>query len=145
MPGHLRTTLALVSCLVAVVVAVPAQATPTAMERRLVDRINDARSSYGLRQLRIAPKLSRGASSWSRHLVRRDAFHHASLRSGTGEIIAWGTCSDFGPGRAVRMWLASSGHRALLLRRGFRVIGTGWRRGPWRGYGCVEMAVARFR
>ena len=67
------------------------------------------------------------------------------LRSGTGEIIAWGTCSWFRPAQAVRMWLNSSGHRALLMRPGFRVIGTGWNRGPWRGYSCVEMAVARFR
>ena len=43
------------------------------------------------------------------------------------------------------MWLDSPGHRALLLRPGFRYVGTGWTRGTWRSYGCVEMAVARFR
>ena len=145
MPGQLRTTLALLSCVVAVAVAAPAQAAPTEMESRLVERINDIRASHGLRQLRVGQKLSQGARSWSRHLVRRDSFHHASLRSGTGEIIAWGTCSWFRPAQAVRMWLNSSGHRALIMRPGFRVIGTGWNRGPWRGYGCVEMAVARFR
>ena len=142
----MRTTLALLASVVAVTVAAPAQAAPSDMERRLAERINDARASHGLRQLRLSSRLAESASDWSRHLMRRDAFHHGSLRNGTGEVIAWGTCSHFGPGRAVRMWLASSGHRALLLRRGeFRVVGTGWRRGPWRGYGCVEMAVARFR
>ena len=145
MPGHLRTSLALLSCAAAVALAAPAQAAPSDMERRLVEKINDARAAHGLRQLRISSRLGDSASDWSRHLMRRDAFHHGSLRSGTGEVLAWGTCRWFTPARAVRMWLNSSGHRALLLRPGFRAVGTGWTRGPWRSYGCVEMAVARFR
>jgi len=145
MPGHLRTSLALVSCVAAVALAAPAQAAPSDMEKRLVERINDTRASHGLRKLRVSSRLDESASDWSRHLMRQDAFHHGSLRSGTGEVIAWGTCEWFRPARAVTMWLNSPGHRALLLRPGFRVVGTGWTRGPWRGYGCVEMAVARFR
>jgi len=144
MPGHLRT-FALFSCVVAFVLAAPAQAAPTEMEERLVKRINEVRAAHGLRQLRYSGRLGEGASDWSRYLMRRDSFHHGSLRAGTGEVIAWGTCEWFRPGRAVRMWMRSSGHRALLLRRGFRAVGTGWARGPWRSYGCVEMAVARFR
>jgi uncharacterized protein YkwD len=147
MSGHLRTPLALLACVFALAVAAaPAQAAPTVMEKRLVARINDTRAAYGLRRLTIGPKLSAGAQSWSRHLLRRDSFYHASgLRSGTGEILAWGTCSWFTPAQAVRMWLRSPGHRALLLRPGFRFVGTGWTRGAWRSHGCVEMAVARFR
>jgi uncharacterized protein YkwD len=144
MPGHPRAFLALLTCVVAFVAAAPAQAAPSA-EQRLVKRVNEARADHGLRQLRPASKLSAGARAWSRHLMRQDAFHHARLSAGTGEILAWGTCSWFRPARAVRMWLASSSHRALLLRPGFRVLGTGWSRGSWRGYGCVEMAVVRFR
>ena len=145
--GHLRTLLALCCCVVvAAVAAGPAQAAPTTMEKRLVDRINDARAAHGLRQLRIRSGLTAGAHSWSRYLIRRDSFHHAGgLRPGTGEIIAWGTCSWFSPAQSVRMWLDSPSHRALLLRPSFRFVGTGWTRGAWRSYGCVEMAVARFR
>ena len=147
MPGHLRTLLALCCCcvIVAAVAVGPAEAAPTTMEKRLVARINDARSAHGLRQLRIREGLSDGAHSWSRYLLRRDSFYHASLSPGVAEIIAWGTCSWFTPAQSVRMWLNSSSHRALLLRPGFRFVGTGWTRGPWRSYGCVEMAVARFR
>jgi uncharacterized protein YkwD len=145
MPGPVRAPLALLVCTCALVLAAPAQAAPSTMEKRLVNRINDARADHGLRKLRLGPRLSRGAHAWSRHLMRADSFHHARLRPGTGEILAWGTCSWFRPAQAVRMWLNSSGHRALLLRPGFRVVGTGWSRGAWRGYGCVEMAVARFR
>lgn len=115
------------------------------MEKRLVAKINETRAAHGLRKLRTGPLLQSGAHAWSRHLVRADAFHHASLAAGTGEIMAWGTCAWFTPLRAVRMWLNSSSHRALLLRPGFRYVGAGWSRGTWRRYNCVEMAVARFR
>ena len=145
MPGRLKTLIALLTCVCAFVATTPAQAAPNPMERRLVERINDTRAAHGLRRLQPRPLLMRGAHSWSLHLVRADSFHHARLASGTGEILAWGTCDWFGPARAVRMWLNSSSHRALLLRPGFRYIGTGWTRGSWRSYGCVERAVARFR
>jgi uncharacterized protein YkwD len=145
MSGRLATTLALVTCICALAAAAPAQGSLNWGEKRLVARINDARAAHGLRQLRVRGTLSRGAHSWSRHLMRSDSFHHARLASGTGEVLAWGTCSWFRPAQAVRMWLNSAGHRALLLRRGFRYVGTGWTSGAWRGYGCVEMAVARFR
>ncbi len=133
------------TCVCAVALAAPAQAAPNQIEKRLVERINDMRAAHGLRHVRIAPGLSRGAHSWSRYLVRADSFYHARLAPGTGEIIAWGTCSWFTPAQAVRMWLDSPGHRVLLLRPGFRFVGAGWTRGSWRGYGCVKMAVARFR
>ncbi len=144
MSGHMRTPIALIACLVALVVAAPSQAAPTKMEKRLVVKINNTRAAHGLRKLRIGPNLSQGAHYWSRFLIRRNAFYHARLRSGTGEILAWGTCAWFSPARAVRMWLNSPGHRALLLRPGFRFVGTGWTRGNFRGR-CAEMAVARFR
>lgn len=145
MSRRLRTVFALLTCICALAAAVPAQGSLNWGEKRLVARINDARAAHGLRQLRVSGTLSRGSHSWSRHLMRADSFHHARLAAGTGEILAWGTCSWFKPAQAVRMWLNSPGHRALLLRRGFRYVGTGWSSGAWRGYGCVEMAVARFR
>ncbi|HXV33889.1 MAG TPA: CAP domain-containing protein [Gaiellaceae bacterium] len=146
MSGHLGK-LAVVTCVFALAFAAgPAQAGPTPIEKRLVKHINTARAAHGLRPLKVGTRLNAGARSWSRHLVRRDSFHHASdLRPGTGEIIAWGTCNWFNPRQAVRMWLGSPGHRALMLRPGFRFVGTGWTRGAWRSYGCVKMAVARFR
>jgi uncharacterized protein YkwD len=145
MPGRLGITLALLTCICTLAAAAPAQASLNWGEKRLVERINDARAAHGLRQLRVRGTLSRGAHAWSRHLMRADSFYHARLAAGTGEILAWGTCSWFRPAQAVRMWLDSPGHRALLLRPGFRFVGTGWTRGAWRGYDCVEMAVARFR
>ena len=146
MPGHLRTLLALCCCIVRRSSPPrPPRPRPTPIEKRLVERINDVRAAHGLRQLRIGPRLNQGAHSWSRYLVRARLLPPRQPRPGTGEILAWGTCSWFTPAQAVRMWLDSPGHRALLLRPGFRFVGTGWTRGAWRSYGCVEMAVARFR
>jgi uncharacterized protein YkwD len=147
MPRPVKTLIALLVCAGALALAAPAQsAAPTPMEQRLITKINQTRAAHGLRKLRLGPTLQSGSHAWSRHLMRADSFHHSSqLGAGTGEILAWGTCSWFTPLRAVRMWLNSPSHRALLLRRGFRYVGTGWTAGNWRGYSCVEMAVARFR
>jgi uncharacterized protein YkwD len=145
MPRKLKTAVALLTCTGVLAAAAPAEAAPTTMEKRLVARVNDARTDRGLRKLRIRSGIQTGAHLWARHLIRADSFHHARLSAGTGEILAWGTCSWFSPNAAVRAWLRSSSHRALLLRGSFRIVGAGWVRGSWRGYGCVEMAVARFR
>jgi uncharacterized protein YkwD len=147
MPGPVKTLIALLVCAGALALAAPAQsAAPTPMEQRLITKINQTRAAHGLRKLRLGPAIQRGSHAWSRYLMRADSFHHSSqLRAGTGEILAWGTCGWFTPLRAVRMWLNSPSHRALLLRPGFRYVGTGWTAGNWRGYSCVEMAVARFR
>ena len=141
----MRTTLALLGCLGALALAAPAQAAPTTLEKRLIAKINDVRAAHDLRRLRLGAGIQRGAHAWSRHLRRTDSFHHAGLAQGTGEVLAWGTCEWLTPRLAVRMWLDSPPHRALLLRPGFRRVGAGWARGPWRSYGCVEIAVARFR
>jgi uncharacterized protein YkwD len=145
MPNPLTTVVALLASAGVLALAAPAEAAPTTMERRLVAQINDARADRGLRKLRIGPAIQAGAHSWARHLRRADAFYHARITAGTGEVLAWGTCSWFSPAAAVRAWLRSSSHRRVMLRPGFRFVGAGWSSGSWRGYGCVEMAVARFR
>jgi uncharacterized protein YkwD len=145
MPNPLTTVVALLASAGVLALAAPAEAAPTTMERRLVAQINDARADRGLRKLRIGPAIQAGAHSWARRLRRADAFYHARISAGTGEVLAWGTCSWFSPAAAVRAWLRSSSHRRVMLRPGFRFVGAGWSPGSWRGYGCVEMAVARFR
>ena len=145
MPKPLATAVSLLACTGVLALAAPAETAPTTMERRLIAQINDARSERGLRKLRIGPTIQVGAHSWARHLRLSDSFHHARVRAGTGEVLAWGTCSWFNPAAAVRAWLRSPSHRYVMLRPGFRFVGAGWSRGSWSRYSCVEMAVARFR
>jgi uncharacterized protein YkwD len=141
----LRTSVALLVCVAALLVASPAPAGPSFNERRIIAKINHIRADHGLRTLRVGPRLQRGAHGWARHLLRTDSFYHSRLAPRTGENIAWGTCSWFSPRESVRAWMRSSSHRALILDRRFRRIGAGWVRGSWSGHSCVEMAVVRFR
>jgi uncharacterized protein YkwD len=146
MPRTILVLLAVLVCAAILGIAVPtAGAGPTRMETRLVAKINDSRAAHGVRRVRIGSRLTRGAHRWAVYLLRADAFYHGRLAAGTSEIIAWGTCSYMSPRRAIWMWLGSSSHRPYLLDRGARHVGTGWATGRWRGYNCVEMAVARFR
>jgi uncharacterized protein YkwD len=138
--------LAVLACVAVLAAAVPAAgAAPTRMEKRLVAKINDTRAAHGLRRLRIGSRLAQSAHRWSLYLLRADSFFHARLAAGTCENLAWGTCGYMSPAAAVRMWLSSSSHRANLLDRDNRYVGTGWTVGRWQGYGCVKMVVARFR
>lgn len=146
MPRPLPLLLALIACAAVFGLSAPtAGSAATRAERRLIGKINDARAAHGLRRLRASARLGLGAHRWSVRLLAADSFAHARLASGTGEILAWGTCDYLSPRRAVRMWLNSASHRPILLGRGVRYVGAGWAAGRWRGYGCVKMAVARFR
>jgi uncharacterized protein YkwD len=145
MPRTPLILVAMVLCGLALGAASPAQAAPTRAELKLIARINDARAAHGLRKLKPSARLHRGARRWAGHLLRSGSFYHSSLAAGTSENLAWGTCSWINARAVVRMWMNSSAHRANLLRRGVSRVGTGVRRGPWRGYGCVRMYVARFR
>jgi uncharacterized protein YkwD len=145
MPSPPRTALAVLACAGVLAAAAPSDAAPSPAEKRLVSRINDVRAAHGLRKLRISLRLSQNAHSWAVYLLRSDSFYHGRIASGTAENIAWATCSWARPRTIVRMWMNSSSHRSLLLARGFRYVGPGLAAGSWRGYGCVRMAVARFR
>ncbi len=59
MSGHLRKTILLLACVGALALAAPAQADPSWAEKRLAAKINDARDSRGLRQLRFATQAGR--------------------------------------------------------------------------------------
>jgi uncharacterized protein YkwD len=125
--------------------AAPAEAAPTRSEKRLAARINHVRDAHGLRKVRISATLNRSAHRWAVHLRRSDSFYHARLASGTAESLALATCSSASPRRLVRMWLRSSAHRAIVLDRSARRVGPGVNAGPYRGYRCIRVAVARLR
>jgi uncharacterized protein YkwD len=145
MPRPPRVALATLACAGIRGAAAPADAAPTRSEKRLLARINHVREAHGLRKVRISATLNRRAHSWAVHLRRSDSFYHARLVSGTAENLAWGTCSWATARVLVRMWMRSSSHRAVMLDRSARRLGPGVSIGRYRGYGCVRMAVARFR
>ncbi len=105
---------------------------------RMVEAFNDARAKRGLPPLREAPKLMRTARGYAGHLIRSDSFGHGSsyARAGfrqAGEILAMNRGWSRRTGPALRMWLHSPGHAALILSRSFRYVGVGPARGNFGG------------
>lgn len=146
--GH-RTRLALLIALAALIAAAFTCAAAS-KERRLysvgrletgvLETINALRVERGLRPLRLSPALSAAAEEHSREMALDGYFAHES-RDGSsyvarvrrhyeprgrpwevGENLLWAS-PWVGVREALRMWLVSPRHRAVLLYRGWREIG----------------------
>ena len=107
----------------------------------IVGEINAARAEHRLAPLRLSPALGRAAVSHTVDMAVRGFFSHRS-HEGTpawlrltrfytpagfrrwriGEALLWHT-GVLSPATAVRDWLASPEHRAVLLAPDFREIG----------------------
>jgi uncharacterized protein YkwD len=105
---------------------------------------NEIRAGKGLPELRQAARLRQAAVGHSRDMVADRYFEHTTPKGQTmvdrilraryvredqgwmlGENLAWGTGSLSTPRGAVESWMASPGHRANIVKRGYRDIGVG--------------------
>jgi len=105
---------------------------------RMFDAINEVRANHGLAPLRAAPKLLHAAGRKARAVIRSDSFNHGSSYRNTGfrtagEAMAYNRGWSTRTGAAIRMWLRSPGHRALVLSQSFRYVGAGIARGRFGG------------
>ena len=126
----------------------------TSSEASILGAVNSVRAAHGLGPLRSDGTLIRAARSHSNTLMRTDAFTHGSFAARLaafgargprfGENLAWGTGSRASASSIVHAWLASPGHRANLLRPGFRRIGIGARVGTFQGHGGATIVTADF-
>ena len=109
-------------------------------ERAIVRAINRARASHGAaRAAPPPPARPRRRRAHALDAAPRDYFAHGAFAQRVrryvrfrrvGETIAMTTrCSAR---RVVRMWMSSAPHRAVLLARGFRSVGTRPPRRPAR-------------
>ena len=106
--------------------------------------LNAQRGRHGLGSLRANARLRRAATEHSRAMVRRRFFGHVGpaelsllgrvrrtrYLAGAGgwiigENIGYGRWPHGTPASMVRSWMRSSGHRAIILRAGFRAVGIG--------------------
>jgi len=151
-----------VICCCAVCAWQPAQASANRarldrVERRVVRIINRIRAHHGLRRLKASRSLSRAASGHSTDMLSRNFIGHASsdgtsmgqrVRRYTGahwigETIA--VVSGHGTARrAVRLWMHSPPHRAVILDGGFRRIGLGVASGSPAGEAAAATVTADF-
>jgi uncharacterized protein YkwD len=126
----------------------PAVASIASANQATLCLINQVRRKHHLRPLKLSKKLSKAARRHSRSMVKHRFFQHGNYmhrirKSGylsharswsTGENIAWGSGFYATPRAIFTLWMHSPGHRANILRRGFREIGIGIHRGaPVRG------------
>ncbi len=126
------------------------------VERAVLCLMNRVRSSYGLRPLRVNRCLDRSAERHARDMVAHRYFAHGSTngrsfvqraarfgyepRAGAwtvGENLAWGAGPSARASWIVAAWLRSPGHRANILRPGFRHVGVAVVRGVPNGIGGV--------
>ena len=144
----MRRIAALLAVSAGLVVALPA--TPVAAkpaEVAMVQAINKYRHAYGLRSLRPAYSLFASAGRYSHRMMRSDYFGHmsripvASRWRAAGETIEWHAGWRLRPRAAVRRWMRSPSHRAVLLSRRFTRIGVGRARGRY-GRKMATMWVA---
>jgi len=113
--------------------------------KAMADRINAVRADHGLRPLKVAPKLMGSSRRYVKRMMRHDSFSHGSafrvpgFRT-SGEMLAYDRGWRLKPGPAIRMWLGSPGHRALMLSNSFRYVGASPARGRFGG-GLTTMWV----
>ncbi len=123
--------------------ALPAAATASSAQKRMLDRVNAVRAHHGLKPLRFAKSLSQSAARYSHTMMSRDYFGHGSrihasrrFRS-LGEILEIHRGKRIGIGRALRQWMHSPGHRSVILSSHFRFAGAGFSRGSFQGRGAT--------
>ena len=105
---------------------------------------NQIRADDRLPRLREDNRLHKAALGHSRQMVAKRFFDHTTPSGVTmvdrilrahyvreddgwmlGENLAWGTGSFATPRGAVQAWMKSAGHRANILKRGYRELGVG--------------------
>lgn len=107
-------------------------------EKRVVELVNEIRSSYGLGTLKLNEKLSSVAREKSNNMQQLKYFSHTSPTYGSpfdmmksfgityntaGENIAMGYST---PETVVDAWMNSEGHRANILNSSYKEIGVGY-------------------
>ncbi len=124
---------------------------------------NEVRRDRGLPRLKENRRLRRAAAKHSADMVRRGYFSHTApgdlrfvdrvLDAGyvradegwmLGENLAWGTGELATPREIVRAWMHSRGHRATVLKRGYREVGIGVRLGVPSDAGVGVTVTADF-
>jgi uncharacterized protein YkwD len=130
-----RAAVAIVAVLTGLAVA-----SSSAAANPMVGKINKVRRAHGLSGLKESGSLAHSSKSYARFLMRKDWFGHlfpirASKRrfNRLGEALAmfggWRPRKSF----AIRSWLRSPPHRALLLSRTYSHVGVERAKGRFRG------------
>lgn len=129
-------------------------ATPSALEKELLELINAKRTAYGLSKLSFDTATQKTARAKAEDLVANNYFSHNSPIYGTpfemmknfgvtyktaGENIAGNSTLE----GAVNAWMNSQGHRENILNNAYNLTGIGVVKSNTYGYVMVQMFVGR--
>jgi uncharacterized protein YkwD len=111
------------------------------LEGGVLAELNDVRAAHGLRPLALSPQLSAAARQHNAEMLTDGYFEHESFggspfwkriqrfyakasfaRWSVGENLLWSS-PDIQAKRAVKVWMASPGHRENILEPDWREIG----------------------
>lgn len=110
------------------------------LERQVVQLHNQARAQHGLAPLTVVPLFTAESREWSQTMAATGTLAHQTAASGHGSYVdttctasglAWTWCGEnvaAGQPTAADVhaaWMASSGHRAAILRPEATVVGVG--------------------
>lgn len=140
------------TALLALVPAAHAGARLNAVEREVIQRLNEQRAQQGLGALKPARGLNRAADRHSRDMLVADFFDHPSsdgtpfdtrvrryAKAGiVGETLASLPDRYGGADTVVEIWMQSAAHRAIVLDPRLKRIGLGRR---WGTLGSTRTAV----
>jgi uncharacterized protein YkwD len=121
-----------------------------AAERTAFELANARRASAGLIALKLDPRLAALARDRAEYMATTGTFSHTQADGtnvfdlmdmegirwyGAGEIIAWNTAADLGYSAdfAVKGWMGSSGHKAIMLSTNYNYVGFGLAISPTTG------------
>lgn len=99
-------------------------------EKRVRYWINVKREAHGLKRLKTETCTTRIARNWGQHLAESLLFYHQDMgrllqgcdATYAGETLAKGAVR---PRQIVKLWLASPGHRDIMLSKAPRRFGVG--------------------
>ena len=126
-------------CLLACLILAPASAVAASPEELMAAELNDARAALGRPALSVSPALTGSAEEYAATLGRRGVFTHGSPLAVAGdfgqkgEILALRSGDRPMVAPTVRAWLASPGHRAIVLDPDYRWVGVGRALGRFDG------------
>ena len=124
---------------------------------------NQVRAQYGLPALKSNVKLQKSAIGHSVDMVNEGFFDHTNPAGDTfvdrivnagyvkrndgwtlGENLAWGTGDLSTPAGVMNAWMNSAGHKANILKRGYKEVGIGIRLGTPSDQGVGATITADF-
>lgn len=128
------------------------------LERQVVQLHNQARAQHGLAALTVVPLFTAESREWSQIMAATGQLAHQTATSGYGSYVdttcnasglAWTWCGEnvaAGQPTAADVhaaWMASSGHRAAILRPDATVVGVGvWRDASGRVWWTARFMAA---